>query len=183
MYNIETFQALTNWAKNSKNEQLLGVHKKAVNKQLRNALLTTNKLAIAEQFKPTVGIYGPSQCGKSYLTAKFSENSDGILSLSLDQNYNFLTEINPPGGRESTALVSRFSTNKSSTNKEFPIKARLLSEADLICILANSYLLDNAEPKYPDRSKISSLKLHLWCLRITGLRLKIILSIIFSQIT
>jgi hypothetical protein len=35
MYNIETFQALTNWAKNSKNEQLLGVHKKAVNKQLR----------------------------------------------------------------------------------------------------------------------------------------------------
>ena len=157
MYNIETFQALTNWAKNAKNEQLLGVHKKAVNKQLRNALLTTNKLAIAEQFKPTVGIYGPSQCGKSYLTAKFSENSDGILSLSLDQNYNFLTEINPPGGRESTALVSRFSTNKSSTNKEFPIKARLLSEADLICILANSYLLDNAEPKYPDRSKISSL--------------------------
>lgn len=153
----KTYQALSSWVQDNKNDKLLGVHKKAIQKQLRNALLTSENLDIAKQFKPTIGVYGPSQCGKSYLTAKFSEDRNGILSLKLDRIYNFLTEINPPGGRESTALVSRFSTDEQSPKKEFPIKARLLSEADLICILANSYLLDNADPIYPDNAQILSV--------------------------
>ena len=82
--------------------------------------------------KPTIGIYGPSQAGKSYLTAKFAENQNGKLSVNMDKEYDFLRDINPSGGRESTALVSRFSTDTIQTNKDYPIQAKLLSEAEIV---------------------------------------------------
>ena len=54
---------------------------------------------------------------------------------------DFLKDINPPGGRESTALVTRFSSKKQILDEDFPISA-FTSEADIVCILSNSYNKD-----------------------------------------
>jgi hypothetical protein len=153
---LVSLTSLQTWTHNPINEKLLGAHSTTVNKKLRKAGLLAGRISMASRSKPTVGIYGPSQAGKSYLTAKFAENSEGNLSVKLDKNYDFLKDINPPGGRESTALVSRFTTDKTGSNDDYPIKAKLLNEADIVCILANSYFCDNDEPIYPDADEIAN---------------------------
>ena len=145
---------LNTWANNRDNEGLLGAHAETVQKKIRIANFKSNQVSSSRGAKPTVGIYGPSQAGKSYLTAKFAENTDGLLSVQLDQEYDFLRQINPAGGKESTALVSRFTTDQTVKFEKFPLKARLLSEVDLVCILSNSYYCDNADAVYPDDEKI-----------------------------
>ena len=154
---IDAVRQLSLWANNPLNVDLLGAHAFAVQKKLRNTNLIANKINNAMNLRPTLGIYGPSQAGKSYLTAKFAENRNGKLSVKMDQEYDFLREINPSGGRESTALVSRFSTEAASNDKDFPVKAKLLSEAEIVCILANSYYCDNHEADYPKDDRISKI--------------------------
>ena len=156
--NIETMlSALTKakaWSGNPENAPTLGAHSRSVQKQLRNAQFKINKLKGSMSSKPSIGIYGPSQVGKSYLTAKLAENKNNKLITKLDKNYNFLTEINPAGGKESTALVTRFTTDLEPIDPKFPVKARILSEEDLVCILANSYYFDNTDPNYPSSEDI-----------------------------
>ena len=151
---INAVEQLSTWANNPLNSELLGAHAFTVQQKLRNTNLIVNRINNAMTLKPTIGIYGPSQAGKSYLTAKFAENNDGKLSVKMDKEYDFLRDINPSGGRESTALVSRFSTDKIQENSEFPVKAKLLSEAEIVCILANSYFCDNDDPVYPSDDQI-----------------------------
>ena len=148
---------LDTWANDQENKGVLGAHAETVKKKLRIANFKANQISSARGEKPTVGIYGPSQAGKSYLTAKFAENTDGILSVQLDQEYDFLRQINPAGGKESTALVSRFTTDQTVKFQKFPLKAKLLSEADLVCILANSYYCDNSHAAYPDDEIIQDI--------------------------
>jgi hypothetical protein len=71
---IDAVRQLSLWANNPLNVDLLGAHAFAVQKKLRNTNLITNKINNAMNLRPTLGIYGPSQAGKSYLTAKFAEN-------------------------------------------------------------------------------------------------------------
>lgn len=154
---LDAIKKLKEWISHPANDDLLGAHQSAVNKKLRKAGLLADRIVSASKSKPTIGVYGPSQAGKSYLTAKFAENSNGILSVKLDTEYNFLKDINPAGGRESTALVSRFTTDKMNSNQDYPIKATLLNEADIVCILANSYFCDNDEPIYPDADEFEAV--------------------------
>ena len=154
---IGAVEQLSAWANNPLNSELLGAHALTVQKKLRNTNLVVNRINKALSLKPTIGIYGPSQAGKSYLTAKFAENRNGKLSVNMDKEYDFLRDINPSGGRESTALVSRFSTDTIQKNKDYPIQAKLLSEAEIVCILANSYFCDNDEPVYPNDDQISEI--------------------------
>ena len=93
----------------------------------------------------TLGFFGASQAGKSYL----------ILSLAVGQNerletmmggrrIDFLKHVNPPGaGKEATGLVTRFSRHaKPSDDDQYPVELKLLGEADLIKILGNSWFKD-----------------------------------------
>ena len=51
--------------------------------------------------------------------------------------------INPPGGgSESTSLVSRFSVNYKPENLNFPVKAVMLSPADIVMVLCDSFYND-----------------------------------------
>ena len=71
---------------------------------------------------------------------------------------DFLTEINPPGDRESTGLVTRFTAHKSAVEADHPVELRLLSETDVVKILANSFYSDfdpnNMTFKLPDEAAI-----------------------------
>ena len=59
-----------------------------------------------------------------------------------DKKYDFLKDINPTGGVESTGVVTRFTIDHVSNNTNFPIRSKLFSISDLIIILTDSYLND-----------------------------------------
>jgi hypothetical protein len=101
------------------------------------------KLARAARRKMCVGVFGPSQAGKSYLVSILASREGRPLIAQFDgQSYDFLKEINPPGGRESTGLVTRLTTEASDAPRGFPVALRLLTQTDLVKILANSFFLD-----------------------------------------
>ena len=90
-------------------------------------------------------MYGESQVGKSYLISSLlSENGKPFGTFDEEGKfYNFIEEINPPGGgNESTSLVSRFSVNYKPINPKYPVKAILLSPADIVLVLCDSFFND-----------------------------------------
>jgi hypothetical protein len=110
---------------------------------LRQASLRARRIARAATRKMCVGVFGPSQAGKSYLVSVLS-SPDGVpLQTKLDAKvYDFQKDINPPGGRESTGLVTRMTTDAFDAPAGFPVSLRLLSQIDLVKVLANSFYLD-----------------------------------------
>ena len=151
---ISVLEKLNAWSEEPTNKDVMGAHAASVSNKIRSSLFLANNVRSAASYKPTVGVYGPSQAGKSYLTAKFAENEQGVLKVKLGSEFDFLQAINPAGGRESTALVSRFTTDVLHVDDAFPITANTLSEIDIICILANSYCCDNSHPEYPELDDI-----------------------------
>jgi len=60
-----------------------------------------------------------------------------------DKTYDFLRDINPPGNRESTGLVTRFGLGPERPSRPIsPVRVRLLTQTDIVKILGNSFLLD-----------------------------------------
>lgn len=104
---------------------------------------------------PGIAAFGKSQVGKSYLISCLLQGKDEegkdvpFMIKSGDKEYNFVYSINPPseegGGRESTGVVSRFSSfkrNKGLYNQDLPVLVKLFSVTDLVLILADSYFYD-----------------------------------------
>lgn len=108
------------------------------------ARLAARKLHASSKRAACVGVFGPSQAGKSYLVSSLAKPTEGNLMVQLgDQQVDFLQKINPGGGRESTGVVTRFSLSKPETQDSFfPVEIRLLSESDLLKILFNSFFSD-----------------------------------------
>ena len=100
----------------------------------------------------------PSQAGKSYLVSALARRPLGQLTADFAGcTKDFLTEINPPGDRGSTGLVTRFTAHKSAVEADHPVELRLLSETDVVKILANSFYSDdpnNMTFKLPDEAAI-----------------------------
>src|SRR6187401_2909577 len=82
----------------------------------------SRKLARAARRKMCVGVFGPSQAGKSYLVSILASREGRPLITHFDgKAYDFLKEINPPGGRESTGLVTRLTTEDGASPPGFPV--------------------------------------------------------------
>ena len=104
-----------------------------------------HKKKFALEGNPAAAMYGESQMGKSYLVSSLLSKSGKPFTVIDGQGktYDFINEINPIGkGAESTSLVTRFSTDYEWKNPEFPVKAKLLSPADLVLVLCDSYYND-----------------------------------------
>jgi hypothetical protein len=127
--------------------------------ELQKVRNQSRKLARAARRRMCVGVFGPSQAGKSYLVSILASRDGRPLQARFaDRSYDFLREINPPGNRESTGLVTRFGLGLSDTSAEFPVRVRLLTQTDIVKILGNSFLLDfdhqKAEFEGPDGAAI-----------------------------
>ena len=127
--------------------------------ELQKVRNQSRKLARAARRRMCVGVFGPSQAGKSYLVSILASRDGRPLQARFaDKTYDFLREINPPGNRESTGLVTRFGLGLSDTSAEFPVRVRLLTQTDIVKILGNSFLLDfdhqKAEFEGPDGAAI-----------------------------
>ncbi len=78
---------------------------------LRRSRNKARRLAQAAAKPMTVGFFGLSQAGKSYLISALAAGENGNLETELaGKQLDFLKHINPPGGgKEATGLVTRFS--------------------------------------------------------------------------
>ena len=119
--------------------------------KLRRARNQAQRLAVAAARPMTVGLFGLSQAGKSYLISALAADRQGKLETRFDgECLDFLQHINPPGGgSEATGLVTRFTRTRIETPHGYPIRLTLMTEADIIKVLGNSFFNDF------DREKVS----------------------------
>ncbi|CAH2603864.1 conserved protein of unknown function [Rhodovastum atsumiense] len=111
-------------------------------KDFRLQAVTARKLRAAAARPVAVGVYGLSQAGKSYLISTLARPPGQELKALLDQPRGFLADINPESEKEATGLVTRFTMRREAAPAGFPARLRLLSETDLVKILANSWYCD-----------------------------------------
>jgi hypothetical protein len=129
------------WINSASDPEITG--NKRLVKSLRTGIYQVHRLATAAEAKMCVGVYGPSQAGKSYLVSALARKQGKRLIAVLGGNeVDFIEMINPEGGKESTGVVTRFTTDEVLAPPKFPIQIKLLSELDLIKLFVNSYVND-----------------------------------------
>lgn len=111
---------------------------------LRRSRNIARRLGRAAARPLSVGVFGMSQAGKSYLISTLAQAANGRLQTVLDgHKLDFIADINPPGGgKEATGLVTRFTRQRREAPADFPVELTLFSEADLVKVLGNSYFND-----------------------------------------
>ena len=138
---LDIIKESNNWI----NTWLDGSKQKDAYRKMVNCRRKLNKKKIALEGNPAAAMYGESQVGKSYLISSLLSEENKPFSITDENNvvHNFIEEINPPGGgNESTSLVSRFSVSYKPINSKFPVKAILLSPADIVLVLCDSFYND-----------------------------------------
>ena len=129
----------------------------------RRYLGTARRLTSAVERPMCVGVFGPSQSGKSYLISALARVGTRPLIAEFDGlegGIDFVRQINPEGqNKESTGLVTRFSIRRQKTPAGFPVAMRILSQTDLVKILGNAYFsdCDLSEEEIPAAAQIAEL--------------------------
>ena len=140
---LEIIEKSIKWVKET--ESMRGAKGENAYRNLVDFRRKLNKKKFALEGNPAAAMYGESQVGKSYLIAGLLSEQGKPFSITDNSGmvYDFIADINPPGGgSESTSLVSRFSVNYNPINKKFPVKAILLSPADIVLVLCDSFYND-----------------------------------------
>ena len=93
--------------------------------------------------RTTIGVFGASQAGKSYLVSNIAAQNGCMQTKWGDLEVDFLSHVNPRGGdKEATGIVTRFTHRPQSGIKDFPLEIRVLSEIEIVMILVNSFYKD-----------------------------------------
>jgi hypothetical protein len=115
---------------------------------LKDLSVRARKLAGAWGRPPCLGFFGPSQAGKSFLVGALLSHELGSLEVVCpSRELDFLKEINPAKGVESTGVVTRFSTQsgaKPLTRGDF--QCQLLSLELVLESLATGFLVECTSP-------------------------------------
>lgn len=151
----EVIKSARQWVR--RNQELVGPTAAPLGRDLKRSIRRCNKFAVAAQRKMCVGVFGPSQAGKSYLISALARGQDGQLIADFQgQRHDFISEINPAGDKESTGLVTRFTlTRPEVPDQEYPVTLKMLSETDLVKILGNTYFSDFKHKQEPDAEAIT----------------------------
>ena len=133
------------WVGDPKNDVRVAFERPLISRALRNFAYQAKRLSASVTRPMCVGVFGPSQAGKSYLVSVLARKGESLIALFDDParpEVDFIRDINPYGGKEATGLVTRFTIHKQQTPTNYPVALRLLSQTDLLKILANSYFFD-----------------------------------------
>lgn len=128
------------WINDPANHDTVGLERKSVDKRLRRLVTETVKLHASVDKPMCVGVYGPSQAGKSYLVSVLAREAQKPLMArfaGIASPIDFIKDINPGGERESTGVVTRFSIHQRPSPDGFPVCLRLLTETDIVKIIGN----------------------------------------------
>ncbi|MBB3103009.1 putative virulence factor [Azomonas macrocytogenes] len=111
---------------------------------LRRVRNTARRLGSVSTLPMTVGFFGLSQAGKSYLISTLAAGVNGKLETDFgERRLDFIEHVNPPGGgKEATGLVTRFSRTARPGPDDFPLELKLFTEVELAKVLANSFFND-----------------------------------------
>ncbi len=145
------------WIKaNEDRVRACGKSKDAVLASLRHQARLFRKLERAARRKMCAGVFGPSQAGKSYLLSSLARDENGEVRCEFNgEQHDFLRDINPEGGKESTGLVTRFTmTSPSAPPPGYPVHVRLLTETELVKIFANTFYCDAIHKEKVDKDEI-----------------------------
>ena len=129
------------------NPKLVGARQQGLQRSFRKHAVEAEKLAVAARRPMSVAAFGASQAGKSFLIGALIGPQEGGARAVFGQGeeareLDFLDEVNPQGGNETTGLVTRFSVTPHRTPAGYSVTLRLLSEIDIVKILANAFLFD-----------------------------------------
>jgi len=155
---LKLFQAVTDasaWV--TENQDVVRSDQEGLQVELRRSGRIFRQCARAAMRKMCAGVFGPSQAGKSYLISALARDASGVLmALFGAEVRDFIEEINPEGGKEATGLVTRFTmTRPASLPEGFPVQIKLLTETDLVKIIANTYYADCEHREIPDTNAIT----------------------------
>jgi hypothetical protein len=115
----------------------------ALARELRRGAVRARKLAEAARRPMCVSVFGPSQSGKSYLISALARKEQRPARVIFaGQELDIVRDINPEGGKEATGLVTRFSIRPIATLAGLPVAMRLLSQTDIVRIIANAFMED-----------------------------------------
>ena len=115
----------------------------ALARDFRREGLRARRLANAARRPMCVSVFGPSQQGKSYLIASLARKEGRPTTIRFGEELRgFNRDINPDGGKESTGLVTRFTTRPVAGLPGMPVVCRMLSETDIVKIMANAFMED-----------------------------------------
>ncbi|MBQ7609291.1 MAG: hypothetical protein IJU76_15190 [Desulfovibrionaceae bacterium] len=145
------------WVANNEDRvRSCGKTKDSLLADLRQQARLFRKLGRAAHRKMCAGVFGPSQAGKSYLLSSLAQDENGAVLCDFNgKTHDFLREINPEGGKESTGLVTRFTmTQPANIPAGYPVHVRLLSETELVKIFANTYYCDAVHKEGVDKKGI-----------------------------
>lgn len=138
-------EQVLNWVADARtNAPKLDAEARGINLKLHRARNQARDLGRVAGTPMTMGFFGLSQAGKSYLISALAAGKNGELETQYgDKTLDFIEHINPVGGgKEATGLVTRFSRTAKSGPTAFPIDLKLFSEIELAKILANSWFND-----------------------------------------
>lgn len=119
--------------------------------------LTLRQVEFARDYNPSAAVFGISQVGKSYLVDNLLYSQGKPLNLYDGDGtpYGFLEKINPiGGGAESTSLISRFTIGKYSDNANYPFRVVMLSAADVVMIMCDTFFNDVVGQVFPKADAI-----------------------------
>ena len=139
------------WLSDERNAETIGRTRESLIRSIRLTSMRALRLEKAALRPMCVGIFGPSQAGKSYLVEVLARPQTGKLRARFDgvEPLDFLQDINPGGEKEATGLVTRFTIRPPEIRAPsgFPVRLRLLTEADIVKIIGNTFFLDGDQTK------------------------------------
>ena len=124
-----------------------------LNLQLQRCRDKARRLTQAAKLTQTLGFYGHSQAGKSYLICALAAGNYGRLETRLGGvTLDYLTQINP--GNRAARLATRFTRQTELKDRAYPVRVLLLNEADLARIMVRAFQPD-ALYHVPDTQQIT----------------------------
>jgi hypothetical protein len=117
-------------------------------KALFDLSVRAKKLAQAWSRPACVGFFGPSQAGKSFLVGALLSQELGTLKVQARSGeHDFLKEINPAKGVESTGVVTRFSSSPAKPPlQRGDFQCQLLPLEAVLESLATGFLVECTSP-------------------------------------
>ena len=153
-----------NWIANPRNEKKLSQDRSKIERILRRNAAEARRLENTLEQPTCIGVFGPSQAGKSYLISVLArrEGEEAMIAKfdGAMPEVDFIKSINPLGGEEATGLVTRFTLRGKPAPEGFPVCLRLLSQCDIVKILINSYFQDG-DQEYELAMELTRLEEHI----------------------
>lgn len=136
---LNTAQAAITWVADTRQRSArLDDEADALLAQLTLAAVNEAALKTTFSSQGCVGLYGHSQSAKAHLLAALCSNANGKVNIvTPDRSFDYFSHINH--GHAPTNMAIRFTRDENPLDSEWPLRLRLLSEAELVQLLLPSF--------------------------------------------